>query len=255
MLASGWTQSGRERIIRGLAGPAFAVAAVVPWGGAEADATPPLMELGAVPTLTTAELAEYRGGFFALEGWQIAFAVTIDVSFEESFTASTWFQPRPGTTANGAPRSRFAFAINGNGFANMGNGRIDPKGDATLTPGDSGMSFVLDDVTGTLIPVDGGYRISSGGEVPIRLVQGPGGLTQQIGDSDSSLVSTTAGLDGISQLVANTRDHASVHAMTTVDISILNHSARTTGPNALPSRAVLRLGRDVGESIARFGRP
>ena len=64
---------------------------------------------------------------------------------------------------------------------------------------------------------------------PVHVTVTDTGIQQRVGTIDGTLVETIAGLDRISQIVSNTRNNASVRALTTVTIDLLNHSQRVNG--------------------------
>ena len=83
----------------------------------------------------------------------------------------------------------------------------------------------------------------------MQVSTGGGGIRQRVGTIDSTLVETIVDLDRVSQVVTNTRNHAAIRALTTVQVDLLNHS-RLVGNGALPNRGLRHLlgniSRDIG---------
>ena len=83
------------------------------------------------------------------------------------------------------------------------------------------------------------------------------GIRQRVGTIDGTLIETIANLDRVSQIVSNTRNNASIRALTTVTIDLLNHSQRINGTgagNRLQGLGMRHVLSNLGRSLSVLGR-
>lgn len=218
---------------------------------------------GWVP-LEAYELDRYRGGFFTVGGWEIAFAMAIEVTVDGQFALSSWFNPLGSEQRSGAleqPAHSFRFDAGGpvsgedgqliatrvgNGFRltssdsslrRTGDGSLQLVGDAAA---DAGGLVRLTGVRARLVETVDGFELVGDGPVPFRLRQDVAGIEQRIGTVDETLIDSVARLDQLSQWVANTVDNIDVRAMTTLTIDVLNHADRLQGLGSSATRRLLR---------------
>lgn len=92
---------------------------------------------------------------------------------------------------------------------------------------------------------------------PVHVSVTDTGIQQRVGTIDGTLVETIASLDRVSQIVSNTRNNASVRALTTVTIDLLNHSQRVNGNangSGLRDIGMRHMLGNLGRSLSVLGR-
>jgi hypothetical protein len=224
--------------------------------------------------MTAAELQHYRGGFFTIGGLEIAFAIRIDVRIDDKLALSTSLNPlldrngrrtpahSVGVALAGGPASPGIAGVpsdgaNGTGFSlstqnqkitRTADGTLLPQGDVSLGSASNGQSVTFDGFDARIEETAQGFELISNGDFAIRLVTTAGGIEQEIGSIDTTLIRVKADLNQISQVLANRRDHADVSAMTTLTVDLLNHSEHFGGIG-LADRGV----RNLASAVARNG--
>ena len=211
---------------------------LLPWGGSDALAAADSPFAGLQP-MSANELARYRGGFVTINGWELAFSVKIDINIDDSFRTTTWLSPLANLSPEVAPPNvtvpTTGIRIGADGVPVRVSQPAAPRPDVPEQTQSAAAS-----------PVNG-IEIEGTG-FPVQLDQSSGGIVQKVGTADTTLVETVVNLNRISQIVANTRNNASIQALTTLTIDLLNHSDRiraTAGTRNL-ARLLGGLGRDLG---------
>lgn len=220
---------------------ACAVAPLAEAPAAQAPSDP----FGQLQALSGQELSRYRGGFITVAGLEIAISVTVDVNIDDTFRMRTWLTPL-GSAPSAAPASA----------------PVQQAGTPSAAPGTSLAQQASNPSAGTGTPSPqqatgaptSGVAIQGSSGLPVQVSVTETGVTQRIGTPDTTMIETIVGFDRISQVITNTRNHATVNSTTMVAFDLLNHSQRMNNGTGLPNRSLVHLLGNLGRDIGAFRR-
>lgn len=227
---------------------AAALAAVAPLLFASGvDAASPADPFAGLTPLSAVELAELRGGFVTVDGLKIAFAVTIAFDFDGELGLQTWLKPEGlGGFVLTTPEGMLMRDEHG-ALTVLGDPQIDTDGTATTY--DFGTLVAKVEET-----ANGGFRLTTDGDLPIDLDQTGHALFQTIGDLGTTMAETRAMLGRVSSILSNTRNDTKVSLLATMGIDVLNHG-ELFGSGAAANPGSLRIAdlaqRHLGLTLGR----
>jgi len=232
-------QGVRPGLGAALAAP-LALAVVAAGSGATAAAT---LRLDAEP-LGRAELATLRGGLFTHDGYEFRFGMRFELDIDDEFRVLTEIKPavpeRPKRSERPErPERGFGFddgelevTLTGKdsvpaGFTRKKGGKVVASGAASKEePGAGHTRYTFKDGTvADVVESEEGFTLNTDGDHPVRIVQNKKtGLAIEVGDSETSLARNAITPEGISALLTNRRNGATLAQRAIVDIEVLNHT-------------------------------
>jgi hypothetical protein len=191
---------------------------------------------GLVP-LPASELAELRGGFFTVNGFEIAFAVEVQVRMGDQLTLSSWLNP--------LGQGGFQLGLPGAGLVRDGDGQVQATGSLAT----DGTTWQFDGLAATIQETLDGFVLTTTGDYPVELRQDGKGIEQSVGDAATTLAQTRALLNQVTSILSNTQTGFDSSLTAQVHIDVLNHG-QLFGPGGPLNGQNLRLGDLVGRNLA-----